>query len=51
MRLTETEREVIRAKASQQGIDSVILYVERILSSRLAVPNEFADDGWFEDGA
>lgn len=34
-KLSETEREVIRIKAAQSGIDSVILYVERVLQARL----------------
>jgi hypothetical protein len=32
VRLTEGEREVMRVKARESGMDSVILYIERILS-------------------
>ena len=35
-RLNEGERAVMRAKAVQQGMDSVILYAERLIAARLA---------------
>ena len=53
--LTSDERAVIRAKAHQQGIDAAILFVERILTTRLAAADardaaiRALADKWYED--